>query len=537
MDLTPARAALRNAEGFLARLQTDPRITSLDALQCVERTLNAAIISVRDQYNSSRPVNCLPPEILRYIFRQVLDPVKMGDGMFMWPSALRSTKGLQELSFVCHLWRQITLDDCFLWSHIHIGQLYGPTTDMFLQRSARVPLKVCSLAQGRRPFVETLSRVERTRIEELCISSPSNPHFYTSFAAPALRRLTLQSTVDADVPYLVELFRGAIPQLCAMSLHAAVWLPSNCFPRLTRLYLSSKLKPVAPHAHWTLSALSAFLSNCPVLEALIFGNINPTLAAGDEALPVVNLHRLRSLSINSSATAVIQWLLVHLLIPVDASIGFRPRREANDTVLDILLSLPRLKDMRTMHLRATVFDPDKIHIITSVSNSSSSTCLESTIQDYTKNVQDEESTSRVQTNPAAIGQFSGITHLHVADGGWVQKFVNFPALFMILPYLSFLEYEKGDNDLLPLLLKGLLPPDDHSVAAPIPCKSLTILKVSMGDISAMFESIVEFANNRHRIGYPLAKCIVLNPAIELDDMRILKQYVETVEVRFSCPLW
>ncbi|KAL6298831.1 hypothetical protein BKA93DRAFT_830396 [Sparassis latifolia] len=251
------------------------------------------------------------------------------------------------------------------------------------------------------------------------------------------------------MPYLVELFQGAIPQL-----------------------------EVTPHAHWTLPILSAFLSNCPILEELIFNNIDPTLAAGDEALAVVNLNRFRSLSINSSATPIIQWLFIHLLIPVDVSIQFHPCWEANDTVLDILLSLPRLRDMRTMYLRATLTDPDEIHIITSVSNSSSSTCIESTIQDYTS-IHDEVSTSHARMTAATISQFSGINHLHITDGGWVQKFINFAVLFVILPYLSFLEYEKGDNDLLPLLLKGLLPPDDHSVTALVPCKSLTILKVSM----------------------------------------------------------
>ncbi|GBE89984.1 hypothetical protein SCP_1800060 [Sparassis crispa] len=337
MDLTPARAALLAAESFVAKLHADPQHTGTDSLDRIEETLRGAILSVRHQFNALRPVNRLPPEILRFVFQELLEPVTPEGDLYIWASpALRSTRGLKGVSHVCRRWRQISL-----------GRASATPDDAHGPWATHAPLAVSIFTQALNPFMLELCRSDGARLAELCIASPLDPRIYTDFPAPALQRLTLQSDPISDRPYLVELFRGDAPRLRALALQSSFWLPKNPFPALTRLLLAAHPpRPHLPRASWTLPALRTLLANCPALEEALLVRLRHDLPPADDDDPAVPLPRLRRLAIGDCTAALAAWLLRHLAPPPSAAL----RLFALDAPAAVLPALPRPAALRTLKL-------------------------------------------------------------------------------------------------------------------------------------------------------------------------------------------
>ncbi|GBE89999.1 hypothetical protein SCP_1800210 [Sparassis crispa] len=386
-----------------------------------------------------------------------------------------------------------------------------------------------------------LGRTHGARIQELWITSFLDPRIYTDFPAPALHQLAIQSNPISDRPYLIELFQGEAPLLRSLALQSSSWLPANLFTNLTRLYLSSFIqRPGLPRANWTLYNLSSFLAKCPALEDVFIHPRHP-MGLRDATLPIIRLRHLKTIILAGVSLNLVLWFLHHVTIPtgdVTVRILWLCRSGIETTLLPVLPHLPELVGLRKLHIQLAPAKDNSMKALVRVALSTANTSLELRIDDMIEHVEESQDpgwTSALLASLANRMALSNITEMQVIDGGWIQKFFDFPALFALLPALSVLVYSKGNKDQFVRLLKHLLPLSSGPDPAPCPCTHLATLHVCVGEIPTMIDDMVSFACDRRACGRPLRKCIVevASGMTESCDASKLESYVDLVEIQ-SC---
>ena len=207
--------------------------TQENSREYLQRTIDAAIKSLEESLralklrrNSLSLISSLPPEVFAAIFSILCLPGKPGYHL-----------ARIHISHVCHQWREIALNQPFLWSHDDYTTLCSAGAAERLMRAqsvplyleARVPAPTVSAVQFRTFSTELQARVPRIR--HLSINAQAY-HLYDTLEplaspAPILEYLSLfNSAVSRNrgeeifIPY--TLFNGSTPRLSYLELRNCV---------------------------------------------------------------------------------------------------------------------------------------------------------------------------------------------------------------------------------------------------------------------------------------------------------------------------
>ncbi|EAU89041.1 hypothetical protein CC1G_10010 [Coprinopsis cinerea okayama7 len=321
--------------------QPDPewRTMKPDEILHREREMRHIAALLRTRYNSTRPINLLPPEILATIFRFVQDFESLHDAFPIRPDERCWHNAWLPITHVCQHWRTIASMFPELWTYLFTSSRtrgQDAYASHFLDRSGTMPLHIFF------SFNSSAYSYATMRVSEDCAILPRLAQYgdrietlqlqetkhlrteiwdYLRFEAPKLRSLFLDPILwnfqDAARP-LPLLFKGHTPSLERLYLnHVGTW--TNEFRNLTHLCLSNQQDLDRP----LLSQFLSFLSRSPGLEVLKLINALPT-----------RVSESRSES-PSSSSSLMRISLPHLrILEVGA---FDPRLDGADTFVDRLI--------------------------------------------------------------------------------------------------------------------------------------------------------------------------------------------------------
>ena len=193
----------------------------IKALKLEEPAESIRVSGHEQNASALAPISSLPPEIFAVIFSFLCSSEKPGDNL----TRIR-------LSHVCHQWREITLNQSFLWNHLDFTTLSSAGAIGSLARAKLAPLYLEARISSQRwnhdrfnTFRKELRAcVPRTRhlsITAKCAHIRSTLQALGS-PAPTLENLSLFSTTEfymAIVPIPDTLFDGFAPRLSCLKLH------------------------------------------------------------------------------------------------------------------------------------------------------------------------------------------------------------------------------------------------------------------------------------------------------------------------------
>ncbi|OCH85433.1 hypothetical protein OBBRIDRAFT_798193 [Obba rivulosa] len=261
-----------DALGTLINLNQNTASLELHVLEQLAPALTTTLIVIRAELNSRRPALRIPPEILSIIFSFV--PRRIRDLKYMWPQVVVECKDLVPVTEVCRYWRQVALDNPFLWSHIDYF-----TPEFMFERSRGAPLHVFVDPDTNIDLVERLMEDRR----------PFRAFYGGEVWSPSLKNCPGHEleTLELITARNELVFEGNTPRLRELALFYT--LPVNDFSNLLRLCL--RFINDIP-----FSKLHSWLSASPRLQELILSNLK--LDIDRENLKVVHLGHLRRLTVS-----------------------------------------------------------------------------------------------------------------------------------------------------------------------------------------------------------------------------------------------
>ncbi|TBU27149.1 hypothetical protein BD311DRAFT_760886 [Dichomitus squalens] len=278
--------------------------------------------------NNFLPVNKLPVEILRRIFRFVAAPNTdvLGNPSNQIHRAVTITK-------VCSRWRTIVLEDPSMWCHImdaHRTQLVDPR--VILQRSGTSALHVHTTVSYRKKERATPSHVIETypgRVQALHLTVPLQNADILRLVKqlpplPTLELLTIRALgvwsrrMNEVDPETLLLCNGETPQLRALHLGPHIrFIPGNTFPMLAHLRLTQLCARTL-----TVNKVLRLLSNCPCLVTVKLYESPIDYAGGDvdADLKTIALPRLQALWIEYAHVTAVFAVVARLEFPSNINI-------------------------------------------------------------------------------------------------------------------------------------------------------------------------------------------------------------------------
>ena len=252
--------------------------------QVLEMTLNRALAQVRNVTNANKPINQLPVELLRQIFRYVPSKNDIRKGSYLhWPSDYLPTEQLIPLTHVCHYWRDVALGDPCLWTSVTLSRgtdLYrslGLLAPERISRAGHLPVSLFVNYDYESAQVTTLSQIAGAiPLRELHVRSTGTGIYHLewvstllTFPLDHLQYLTIHGEgVAWDEPPPP----GTTYNIHASHLLRLTIIHVNSFqllhfdsPSLTSLLISIP----TDSSHWNMSDLLQMLEMTPCLEELI----------------------------------------------------------------------------------------------------------------------------------------------------------------------------------------------------------------------------------------------------------------------------
>ena len=288
------------------------------------QTVTATSKSFSWAYTFGPGISRLPRELLYMVFKEIATPqaAKTFDGL-----------GVLALTHVCRLWRDMAVAEASLWSHVNLraGQRY---TDLVIRRSQGLSLTLYAPLNRLRLLDEVLDE-HAPRVRAIHVDLKDHPpsdqyglhpvtllHGFSSLRAPEqLEYLSLRArlTFIDEVPFGWTIFAEEVSPLRALSLDLhplLLWMPTNSFPRLTHLCLSSAGDPVRILGTCSGRELLQMLSGAPMLEYLHLVGLDLYMTDYSQTpVPVASLNNIRILSVHGSDVHVAFYLLRHLELP------------------------------------------------------------------------------------------------------------------------------------------------------------------------------------------------------------------------------
>ncbi|TFK61267.1 hypothetical protein BDN72DRAFT_965270 [Pluteus cervinus] len=320
---------------FEERFQIDEEILLLqNRLQTLKRTRNSLL-----------PISTLPREILTEIF--LLASTAHEDGLI-------ASEWVPKMSWVCHSWRTLALDNPLLWTEI--GEALSETwAKEFLKRSKSAAI-----------YLEIYYRQEQ---DDLMASLPSQFHRIRYLKlVNADRQENLESVLTAPAPilYSLDLWGWQLPRQLFSGqspfLHIIRLTSCRAFDFDNLVSLSSQLTefhldhPIPePSLHQLLVGLGSF----PHLQIL---TLTDTLGQSDliyrdtgPPLPHIELLALRSFTIHGCPISPVSHLLCHIAVKQDLIAHIHVKEPTCDHLLPTALSLYEHFELFSLHVSRTFF--------------------------------------------------------------------------------------------------------------------------------------------------------------------------------------
>ncbi|KAI0648226.1 hypothetical protein C8Q79DRAFT_954424 [Trametes meyenii] len=279
------------------------------------------IASLHCVLNDTRPVNRLPPELLRMVFTYALVEKHDSNGHLIW------------ITHVCKHWRAVALNAPALWTHFSTSTLKHPIgSRTFFERSKPLPVYMSldiSHPSAMDIFPLVILKISRIRVLELFLGDgihfeaifPSNIRGLT---APALEELWVVEN-NLEHPPMVPthsqdltpaVFSG-VPALRSLVLSNAhlFAVPKGTIHTLNRLELSGWLP--------SIGTLLNFLRLNPQLESLVIHEGKIRAGSDFEASNTtqeVPLLKLRHLEAHQIPVQMATLLLSELVLPHEVNI-------------------------------------------------------------------------------------------------------------------------------------------------------------------------------------------------------------------------
>ncbi|KAI0329149.1 hypothetical protein GY45DRAFT_1325389 [Cubamyces sp. BRFM 1775] len=280
---------------------------SLDTLYSFERDALLSIIYLRRQYNSQRPPNRLPPEILGSIIeslrtRRKPDTADLTQPLYDYTDFLAAMR-------VCHRWYSVAIARATIWTYIDIAHECNPAERILRSRAASRDVRFSLDMYYPHVLVDFL-RSHGSRVRELHLWAQNPREMYKlprqmNVLAENLQRLIVACVERGSSVVMRSLLLGTTPHLKAIALQRAPWVPANNLPGLTHLYLSHL-------ARFELGILLRLLHNTPMLQLLHIDecDIDQSTFDGDitKAVPLPHLRHfsLGHISIHSGCMVLRQ---------------------------------------------------------------------------------------------------------------------------------------------------------------------------------------------------------------------------------------
>ncbi|KAI0653809.1 hypothetical protein C8Q70DRAFT_589485 [Cubamyces menziesii] len=264
------------------------------------------IINLRRQYNSQRPPNRLPPEVLGSIIeslraRRVPSTVDLTAPLYDYADFLAAMR-------VCHRWYSVAIARATIWTYIDITHESSPAERLLRSRAASLDVRF-SLDMYYPYVLVDFLRSHGSRVRELHLwaQNPRAMHKLPrqmNVLAEHLERLIVACVERGSSVVMRSLLLGVTPRLKAIALQRAPWVPANNLPDLTHLYLSHL-------ARFELGYLIRLLHNTPALQLLHIDECDIYASNFDgDITKAVPLPHLRNFSVGHIPVEA-GWVLLH----------------------------------------------------------------------------------------------------------------------------------------------------------------------------------------------------------------------------------
>ena len=259
-------------------------LTANNQIMSLETRVGDILGFLRSLRNRLRPVNRLPPEIISYIARWILQA-----------EGEPHTKALIPLTHVCQYWRDSIVSTPGNWTRIWNGR--WKLAELSLERAKAAPLDIVltfnlgeGLSRTLLPYIQRASSISCTHFSTIAELTQGLPDFPKS--TPNLRSLTFDGCgLDLNRGHSIDPFDFSthVTTLKKLALHDLPLFPSFLSLRsLTELDLRDY------HLNLHVDTLLNFLGKNQSLESATF-DINfeePSLRHSQRRTPVGKLQRL-----------------------------------------------------------------------------------------------------------------------------------------------------------------------------------------------------------------------------------------------------
>ena len=288
---------------------------------------------IQDLYNSSQPVNQLPPEILAHIFKAV--QIRRNLTSFPPRPFGRDTKRANEwlkVTHVCRYWRRVALSTPSLWTNIVLSQHVTDFEDLnrwFLENCG--PSLLLSLDMHFQMVVERRNYAPRKISQNFIDAFSSNLHRFESLVIhDFFGRISSHSPHDSFAQSIQQMYPLPV-HLKRLSLPFHINVSNRAVEEIKRLtnhvthfaFLDQKEQ----RRSITLQGFLDFLRSSPMLESLWIENAGPIVRRGDirENMDTINMPYLRSVrykdsSQNRDDASSFYWLVTVIKVPEDAAV-------------------------------------------------------------------------------------------------------------------------------------------------------------------------------------------------------------------------
>lgn len=289
----------------------------------------------RRRNSLASPLLRLPTELILKIFAHTIglgedDPSLLDYGNLS--SSNNDGLALLVLTAICHRLREIGTAYPQLWSTVDLTTL--PRANLFIERCKYEPqilIVLLSPLQRRTTYpINTPQRAAAWDKLEGCtlnglhsIAFVGTPHEFTCRVSRILRKAPNVSNLDLDIHWshlgkdFLCLPGHLVPNLSTLRLrNFAISWTSPLFRNLIQLTIGFAFPGGSPEDP-SVEAFLGALANCPNLEILSLAHAGPAWVEGyqDNCDVVVQLHRLRKLSLDFSHHSRIGYILSHIGYP------------------------------------------------------------------------------------------------------------------------------------------------------------------------------------------------------------------------------
>ena len=283
-------------------------------------------IDEKRQHNLGLPISCIPKEILLKIFSHSRNNY-IGEGRHHGTECLNGWIGI---TYVCHEWREMSLNDSLLWCHIDILHSLRSWIPEQLRRSKQSPLTVVVIESVAQHAYDLLVQVHEhfCRVRELVLDNPRLDtwnQIFLSYNTQSLEALEIylsgqRSFVLNDTYLRGEGFRRLILHNCPVDWN------SKWFLGLTHL----KLVDMPDDCKLGCHDFKVILSKIPALETLHLYQIFREEEHVQTHHPTkVHLRHLQQLDVDHEIPEMAQFLS-YLLVPRSCKLRITTGIDASD---------------------------------------------------------------------------------------------------------------------------------------------------------------------------------------------------------------